>query len=54
MENNITLEKIEKYFKITESALKEVKKHIIPGKELHAKEIIISQMQNTSRRKKIM
>jgi len=40
MENNITLEKIEKYFKITESALKEVKKHIIPGKELHAKEII--------------
>jgi hypothetical protein len=40
MEDNITIEKIEKYFKITESALKEVKKNIIKGKEAHAKEII--------------
>ncbi len=40
MENKITLEKIERYFKITESALKEVKKNIIKGKEPQAKEII--------------
>jgi hypothetical protein len=40
MENNITTEKIEKYFQITEKALKEVKKNIIKGKEAHAKEII--------------
>jgi len=40
MENSITIEKIEKYFNITEKALKEVKKHIIEGKEAHAKEII--------------
>jgi uncharacterized protein len=40
MKNIITLEKIEKYFKITEAALKEVKKNIIKGKESHAKEII--------------
>ncbi len=40
MENIITLEKIEKYFKLTESALKEVKKNIITGKEKYAKEII--------------
>lgn len=40
MEDNITLEKIEKYFNITEKALKEAKKNIISGKESHAKEII--------------
>lgn len=40
MENSITLEKIEKYFNLTEKALKEVKKNIIKGKEMHAKEII--------------
>jgi len=40
MKNNITKEKIEKYFRITEAALKEVKKNIIKGKESHAKEII--------------
>jgi len=40
MEDNITLEKIEKYFNLTEKALKEVKKNIIKGKENHAKEII--------------
>ncbi|MGY4884484.1 MAG: DUF357 domain-containing protein [Nanobdellota archaeon] len=40
MENQITSEKIEKYFQITEKALKEVKKNIIKGKESYAKEII--------------
>ncbi|MCX6750811.1 MAG: DUF357 domain-containing protein [Candidatus Pacearchaeota archaeon] len=40
MENNITLEKIEKYFQITEKALREAKKSIIKGKEAYAKEII--------------
>ena len=40
MEKTITEEKINKYFKITESALKEVKKNIIKGKERYAKEII--------------
>lgn len=40
MENNITKEKIEKYFKLTETALKEAKRNIIGGKEVHAKEII--------------
>jgi hypothetical protein len=37
---NITKEKINKYFKLTETALKEVKKNIIKGREAHAKEII--------------
>lgn len=36
----ITKEKIDKYFKLTETALKEVKKNVIKGKESHAKEII--------------
>ena len=40
MENKITTEKIEKYFDVTESALKEVKKNIIKGKEPQSKEII--------------
>jgi len=40
MQNIITKEKIEKYFSITEKALKEVKKSIIKGKEDYAKEII--------------
>ena len=40
MENQITKEKIEKYFWITEKALKEIKKNIILGKEPQAKEII--------------
>jgi hypothetical protein len=40
MENRITKEKIEKYFKITSKALKEVKRNIIKGKENNAKEII--------------
>lgn len=40
MKNNITKEKIERYFKLTETALKEAKKNIIQGKEHYAKEII--------------
>jgi uncharacterized protein len=40
MEKEITREKLEKYFSITNSALKIVKKSIIKGKEKYAKEII--------------
>lgn len=40
MENTITSEKLEKYLKLTSTALKEVKKSIIEGKENEAKEII--------------
>jgi len=40
MENKITSQKLLKYFKITSSALKIVKKNIITGKEKYAKEII--------------
>jgi len=40
MEDKIDKVKIEKYFHITETALKEVKKNIIKGKEKYAKEII--------------
>lgn len=40
MENIITKEKIDKYFNITETALKIVKKNIILGNEEKAKEII--------------
>lgn len=40
MDNIITKEKIEKYFTLTKTALVEVKKHIIKGKENEAKEII--------------
>lgn len=40
MENTITLEKLKKYFSVTENALKEVKKNVISGKENYAKEII--------------
>ena len=40
MKNEITKEKIEKYFNLTETALAEVKKNIISGKEEEAKEII--------------
>ena len=40
MQNTITKEKLEKYFNITEKALKEAKKNIIKGKEEQAKEII--------------
>ena len=40
MENKITKEKINKYFEITETALIQVKEHIISCKEKYAKEII--------------
>lgn len=40
MENTITKEKISKYFKLTSTALAQVKKNVIKGKENYAKEII--------------
>ena len=40
MENKITKEKLEKYFNLTCSALEEVKRNIVKGKENYAKEII--------------
>ncbi len=40
LQNTISQEKIEKYFKLTSTALKEAKKNIIKGKETSAKEII--------------
>lgn len=40
MDNIITEKKLEKYFNLTETALKQVKKKIIKGKEKEAKEII--------------
>jgi uncharacterized protein len=40
MEDKITKEKLEKYFKLTSNALEEVKKNIILGKKDYAKEII--------------
>ena len=40
MDNTITKEKLEKYFALTSTALNEVKKNIINGKENYAKEII--------------
>ncbi|VVB84099.1 Uncharacterised protein [uncultured archaeon] len=40
MNDKITKEKVEKYFKITSTALKEAKNSIIKGKENYAKEII--------------
>ncbi len=40
METAITKAKLEKYFKLTNSALEQVKKSIIKGREKYAKEII--------------
>lgn len=40
MKDTITDKKLEKYFKLTSSALEKVKENIIKGKENHAKEII--------------
>ncbi|MBU2562474.1 MAG: DUF357 domain-containing protein [Nanoarchaeota archaeon] len=40
MKDKITNQKLDKYFKITSSALKKVKKNRIKGKEIFAKEII--------------
>ena len=39
-QDKITSEKLDKYFKLTKTALKEVKKNIIKSKENYAKEII--------------
>ena len=40
MNNKISLEKLEKYFTISEKAMKEIKVKIKKGKEKYAKEII--------------
>jgi len=40
MNNKITKQKLEKYLKLTSTALKKVKKNVIKGKESYAKEII--------------
>ena len=40
MDNKISLEKLKKYFDLTEKALAQVKNNIIKGKEAEAKEII--------------
>lgn len=40
MQNTITKQKLAKYFKLTSTALAQVKKNIIKGKENYAKEII--------------
>lgn len=40
MEDKITKTKLERYFKITTTALEQIKKSIIKGKEKQAKEII--------------
>lgn len=40
MENKISVEKLKKYFNLTERGLTEVKKNIIEGKESEGKEII--------------
>ena len=40
MENEISVEKLKKYFNLTEMAFVEVKKNIFEGKEIEAKEIV--------------
>jgi uncharacterized protein len=40
MEKEISSEKLKKYFKLTETALEEVKKNVFAGREDDAKEII--------------
>jgi len=40
MENKISIEKLKKYFDLTERGLNEVKKNIFRGKEIEGKEII--------------
>ena len=40
MDNEISEEKLKKYFNLTETALSEVKKNIISGKEREAGEIV--------------
>lgn len=45
MKNKISEDKLEKYFKVTETALGEIKKNIFDGKEKEAGEII-SMVEN--------
>lgn len=40
MENEVTREKLDRYFDLAGRGLKEVKEHIIEGKESEAKEIV--------------
>jgi hypothetical protein len=40
MENKITKQKLDKYFSLTKTALRLVKKNVISGKEKYANEII--------------
>ena len=40
MQNKITKEKLKNYFELTSTALEEVKKNVIKGKEEQAREII--------------
>ena len=40
MENKITKEKLEKYFKLTSKALEEAKKNVVQGKKKDADEIV--------------
>ncbi len=40
MQDKITKQKLEKYYRLTNKALKEVKKSVVKGKEKEAKEII--------------
>lgn len=40
MQNEISAEKLKKYFDLTETAFAEVKKNVFEGKEVEAKEII--------------
>ena len=40
MQNEISVEKLKKYFSLTETAFVEVKKNIFNGKEIEAREII--------------
>jgi len=40
MQDKITKQKLEKYYRLTNKALKEVKKSVVKGKEKKAKEII--------------
>ena len=40
MENEISLEKLDRYFGLTERGLAEVKENIIEGREVDAKEIV--------------
>ena len=53
MKKTITKQKLEKYFKITETALKQAKKNIIKGKDEQAKKII-NMVENYLDRKSVV